>query len=281
MNATERRVKLQQKPTMPSHKILGTRSCIMPSLLHASDLATVIALSNHGARQFRQGSLTSSASIFQRATTLLRSLDPEDVKDEMTVLPVKDLALEPIDRATHFVWHSSHEGHDMVTPLHNSTEGHQESDFFLYSRPLELPTYSPDNDDWNAVLMTCSAVLLFNLALTWHLIGIASLGCASIPLAKASRLYDLLLNFLDETIPVVVHPEPFLALECLVLNNLASLLRAHGDWDQYQGCLQVLNARLRTDTNALTLHLPRQEVQELLLNVLYATMSPSPAAATA
>jgi hypothetical protein len=268
----------------------------MPSCLHVSDLATVIALNNHGACQFRQGSFVDSASIFQRATTLLRSLDPEDIKDERTMFHVKD-SLEPNHRHTPFVWHSSNEGHDMVTPLHNSsssssssgsscntTEDHnQESDFFVYRHPLELPTFS-HNDDWNAVVMTCSAVLLFNLALTWHMIGIASPGHASIALAKASRVYDLLLHFLDETtatMDALVHPEPFVALECLVLNNLASLCRAHGEWDQYEWYLQVLTVRLQTDTNALTLHLPHPEVQELLLNVCYATMSPRPAAATA
>jgi hypothetical protein len=249
-------------------------------------LATVIALNSHGARQLRHGSFLASAFIFQRAMTLLRSIDPKDMKDEVSVLDVKELGREP-SRRRHkpFVWHSA--GHDTSTPpsLHSSvtTDHHQNGDFFVYRHPLELTTFSHGNDDdWNAALMACSSVLLFNLALAWHLIGFTSSGCAGIHFAKASRLYNLLLHFLDATVTMDgVHSESILALECLVLNNLAALCRDHGAWFQYQWYIQVCDVRLRTGTNALKVCLPHQEVQELLLNVWYATMLPLPAAPTA
>jgi hypothetical protein len=151
---------------------------------------------------------------------------------------------------------------------------------YIYNRPLLIPTdiSIQSMEHMNSVVVTASTYIIFNFALTCHLVG-KHTGKDSY-FIRAMRLYELTLKVLEtaqsNSSTPCVH-EMHSVLECLALNNLAQMHYELCDYRSSQFYMDSMYALLIT-IKRMDTYLEENELEEIMLNLVY-LQSPSVAKA--
>jgi hypothetical protein len=246
--------------------------------------ATAVALNNQGTRlcyESNAAAVASSLPFFQQALALLQNLTDGDVPSNEAIDANASLSNSSQEHAEKNIINGSSSRSDYVNDCpHTDTLVPQHAefvagtavaldsehsglsnlhhydrnngDFFVFQRPFRLsPSTVPSAATHNelvSVLFESTTVVLFNMALVWHAVGIhqASLGntlASSAFWAKAGEVYDVLLRFvLDNS-----HLQPMSCngeshrewntIPTIVVNNRAALYYEQGEYRQYLECL--------------------------------------------
>jgi hypothetical protein len=221
-----------------------------------------IAMNNQGVQLLKNGDAASSALVFSRAVKILRAFSeaanewyaPDSSVNGKSVSRTISGDATARSRPMSFLFSD-------CTPCQ---EGIHCDDFFIHSSPLVLsndPKIVLLDDVQDAVWST-STVMIFNMALSWHMQAVTT--GAALARFKASQLYDLVLSMLEQS-----HgdDDAYLALELLALNNRAHLLYEERDWEQGRICVEAMCALLM-HTESLKLYIGLEETEELHLNAL-------------
>lgn len=107
---------------------------------------------------------------------------------------------------------------------------------YVFHRPLLLSTEFNirTNNELYIVVLSSTAVICFNFALSCHRVG--ALEGRRATLHRAANLYHLTLGILGRF--DTTSDNPHSVLKCLVLNNLAHLHYEHCEYAECQYCLQ-------------------------------------------
>lgn len=131
---------------------------------------------------------------------------------------------------------------------------------YVYDRPLLLDL--PTSEDLDAVLALYSASILFNLALSCHMLG--RLGKES-AFKRATVLYRMSMQLLQNCSASASNTPALLSL--FALNNRAQIHYECCDYNQSTFCLKEMS-RIMANATYLYTVLPERDIEGLLLNVM-------------
>jgi hypothetical protein len=142
---------------------------------------------------------------------------------------------------------------------------------YIYNRPLLIPSdiTIQSMEHMNSVVVTASTYIIFNFALTCHVVG-KHTGKESY-FTRSMRLYELTLKVLDTAQASSTSPyvhEMHSVLECLALNNLAQMHYELCDYQSSQFYMDSMYALLMT-IKRMDAYLEENELEEIMLNLVY------------
>lgn len=135
----------------------------------------------------------------------------------------------------------------------------ESSQGYLYNRPLLLG--EPGTDDLEGVLSLYSAVILFNLALTSHVMGHSNKENS---FKRATVLYKMSIQLLMNCSTLGATP---MVLALLALNNKANIHYDYCNYNQATSCLNEISRILQLSDYAYAT-LPESDIEGLLLNIM-------------
>jgi hypothetical protein len=209
-------------------------------------LLEAIAANNEGVQRLYDGKIDIAIATFQRATVTLKALS-----DRVAEWPQTSGG-------------SPHAGF-CFEQRSGGLLGLKDEHNYIYDRLLYIPPNPviATEDDLEWIVLTASASIIYNLALSWHLQGRIT-GKAG-PLKKAGRLYELVVTVLDNA---DCSDDSYGVLQVVSLNNLAHLNFELGDYDSCRKFLADMCDMLMV-CDYLDNYLDFDEADEIRFNILH------------